>query len=258
MSLKYLLASAMLSLLAGACHARAPLEMGLARLPSLSTPQCEAIPYEPLPVFNTPGGVRIGLLVLDNPDYAKATSKDCLYRPRVFFQPEGLNRVQPVKGWMREDNGWDASVFEDVYSFGSIWLRLQSAHLAIWIRKPSNARYQSLELNLVQGFDTIPELCGTDGVCLPTTKAFGKLVHTAGDERRSSCTGSAYEVVGTLQLPDGRRAYKGVLADELLPKYSGKLPIEVVVPTYDRLDRWTGLFIPGGCEGATPQGEPML
>lgn len=55
--------------------------LGGIEVPSVSAPECEAISYRPVPLFDRPGGRAIGKLVLDHPELARTTQPSCEARP---------------------------------------------------------------------------------------------------------------------------------------------------------------------------------
>lgn len=232
-----------------------PAVLGGLSLPTLYAPACRAVPYAAVTIYQSPGGLRIGKLVLDHPEYARETRASCSFMPRVMLQPEGLNNQLAVESI---EVGYETpamAVYETRRNGDRTWYRGQAENGSFWV--PSNGepyptRYRSYERHLAMGVVLLSERCDELGRCQPTPPALQELAEQAGAERRDSCYGNAYEFSGAVEealvsLPQGRRAYRVRLASELAVKYTGKLPAELLVPTYDYRGRWTGFFFSRGC-----------
>ncbi len=241
-----------LAVLAGACAQaqtppRTPAELGGLRLPTHFAPECMAIPYEPLPVYDAPGGLRIGLLVLDHPEYARRTTRVCSFRPQPFFEVENNKRRVPVSVLEVGYEEAALSVYEVRTHQGVLWARGRTEQSNFWLPVSNGAQYVSYERDLAQGLERFTEQCQPDTGCRPVSRELEALVRQAGEERRDGCYGNAYDIEAVVDLPGGRRGYRVRLAESLVPKYQGRLPEETVVPTYDYRGRWTGFFFSRGC-----------
>jgi hypothetical protein len=220
--------------------------LGGLQLKGLFAPGCEAIAYEASPVYDAPGGLRVGQLVLDHPEYAARTVPHCSFRPQAQFVPEGQQVALDIALMELGAQEPALAVFETRTYRQVLWLRGKSKAGSFWLPAVSGRRYLSYERDLVQGLARFPELCDNLGRCGPTTQAFQKDVQRAGLERLDTCLGHAYEIEGIERLPDGRNAYRVRLAETLAPKFGSRLPLTSLVPTYES-NQWTGLFDPAGC-----------
>lgn len=231
-----------------------PQILGGLSLPTLYAPECQAVPYEAITAYQAPGGLRLGKLVLDHPEYARESRSSCSFRPRVHLQPEGLNNLLPVVS-IAVGYETPAMAVLETRRIGSVsWYRGQAENSSFWVRdepEPSATLYRSYERHLVFGVALVSERCDEHGRCQPTTQSLQELAAQAGAERQDSCYGNAYDFVDSAEplvtLPQGRKAYKVRLAPALAVKYGGKLPAELLVPTYDYHGQWTGFFFSRGC-----------
>lgn len=221
--------------------------LGGLRAPTLFAPECLAIAYEPVEVFDSPEGLRIGHLVLDHPEYARKTQSSCSFRPVAHFRPEGRANMLPVH---LMDVGYEEpalAVFKAQPLSSRLWVqgRTQLGHF--WVPVDQGRQYLSLERDLKQGLGSFTETCDELGRCTPVAARVEQLALQAGEERQDTCYGNAYEVEAIVTLPGGRAAYQVRLATTLEPKYEGKLPGTAFVPTYDFRGKWTGFFYSRGC-----------
>lgn len=243
------------ALLAAVSHVRAdelPSE-GLLRLATLFSPECMAIPYEPVPVYDEAGGVRIGYLMLDKPELAKETQASCTYRPKVFFQADGQTTRWPVMIGEVSYEEPALAIFKRRELNGEAWYQGSLERTKFWVNSNTapGARYSDYAKDLVQGVIRIAETCDQLGRCQPTTQAFQKLADRAGAERQETCYGNAYEFVGAtptiVTLENGRKAYRVTLATELVGMYGDRLPKTLTVPVVDYSGKWSGFFYARGC-----------
>lgn len=249
MSLKLIIGRTLLaSLLCGfSAYAKEPEQIGALRIPSLFSPACEAIVYQPVAVFDAPGGISLGRLVLDHPEYAIEPQSSCSFRPRVFFQPTGQKSLLEAKT-MEVGYEEPALLVLEVREYrGALWVQgaLQSSRF--WLPAPRASQLMTLEKELVHGLGGLPETCTSAGLCTPVSVTLQRLAQLAGEERADSCHGNAYDVTGFRVLPSGRKVYEVQLAQSLAVKYAGKLPKNTLVPVRDLSDRWTGIFSSRGC-----------
>ena len=224
--------------------AREPAELGILRVPSLSAKGCAAIPYEPVPVYGEPGGLRIGQLVLDHPEYARKSTETCAFRPQVRLQAEGRGDLQQVAVQALGEGETGIAVYRSTQHSGQTWIAGQTGTRSFWAPVNQGRRYLSLETELVHGLADLPETCDSLGRCQLTPTRVRQLARTAGEERSGTCQPHAYDIKAVVSLPDGRKAYVAHLAQDLRVKYESRLPAEVRVPTYDGRDRWTGFYCP--------------
>lgn len=220
------------------------------RLPTLLASPCAALAYAPVPVYDTPGGLRIGSLVLDEPRFhqkAMAAGTACSFRAKLQFQPEG--RVNKMDVVLLPINPQDSvlAVFANQSYDGKLWVQGRTQFGRFWVSVAEGRQFENLERDLVQGLALFSERCDDLGRCTPVDDTTQRLVLKAGAERKDTCLGHAYEIEGIQKLPDGRAVYVVSLAETLAPKYAGQLPMTAKVPIKDFRGRWTGLFSPEGC-----------
>lgn len=239
-----------LAVLLGPCAAMAQPAAGVVgglRAPSLFAPECMAIPYSAVEVYDSPEGLRIGHLVLDHPEYARKNQGTCSFRPVAHFRPEGRSNLMEVQ--LIEVGYEEAAlaVFKLQPLSTRLWVQGRTQLGQFWVPVEQGRQYLSLERDLKQGLASLSESCDEMGRCTPVNSTLQKLARRAGEERQDSCYGNAYEIEGIVTLPGGRAAYKVRLAESLEPKYEGKLPATALVPTYDFQGKWTGFFFARGC-----------
>lgn len=226
---------------------RQPAELGGLRMPTHFAPECMAIRYSPVAVYESPGGLRIGKLVLDHPEYALKTLKSCSFRPKAQLEPEGSMNLQDVNVIEVGYEEPALAVYETRTHLGVLWVRGRTRMNTFWLPVAAGREYLSYERELVQGLESLSEMCEEPEGCKPVSDLKRKLAERAGAERADSCYGNAYDIEELVQTPSGRWAYRVRLAESLIPKYGGKLPQEAIVPTYDYRGRWTGFFLSRGC-----------
>jgi hypothetical protein len=235
--------------LTGAVQAREPADLGGLAIPSLSTPGCQAIAYQPVAVYDQPAGHPIGHLVLDHPEWARDGAGECDARPMIELAVQGQPAAPVVTREVAYEHAVPA-IFETRVHQGAAWYQVRSAtgQLA-WLNATAHPdwAYQSLASDLVQGLAQLPERCTAQGRCEPTPPELQALVQRAG-AARPGCYGNAYDIVGpVITLPGGRQAYRVSLAPELVAAWGKRLPLQALVPTYDRQQQWTGFFVARGC-----------
>ncbi len=221
--------------------------LGGLRVPTLFAAECMAIPFEPADVFDAPGGLRIGQLVLDHPEYARKTTSTCSFRPVAYLRAEGRGSLVDIR---RMEVGYEEpslAVFKVSQHMGVFWVQGRTPTGSFWVPVTSGRQYLSLERDLVQGLALLSESCDNEGRCQPLPESTVKLAQKAGEQRQDTCYGNAYDIVTSVTLPDGRRAYEVQLAEALEPKYGKSLPLKALVPTRDYRGRWTGFFYSRGC-----------
>lgn len=236
-------------------HAQSDVPAGLAFLPSLLAPACAPVPYEPLPVYDFPGGVRSGQLVLDRPEWAQPSPREpnepCLQSPQLQVQLEGQNSLVPAPVLKVRDE--PTLVVQEVQSGPQgIWLKFESNKRRFWLPLARGVMFKSLERDLVQGLGMFNEVCDTLGECRPTSTAQRRLADDAALTRSPNCPLPAYLVEGVATLPTGRRAYQVRLAPELWPQFAHQLPVQALVPVRGFDGQWSGMFNPQPC--ASPAG----
>lgn len=225
----------------------APAPIGLARAPSLLGVGCSAVVYEPVPVFDSPGGVRIGKLVLDEPALVAKERKSCPYQPKLQFLPESQTVGWDVKVEARGTLEQAIAVYKVVDHARSLWLLGQSNVGSFWLPVARGVSYESYEVDLVQGLDLFSEQCEPDGRCTPVHPELQKKILRAGQERQDPCNPQAYDIEGVTVLQGGRKAYRVRLAEPLLARYADSLPVTALVPIKDFRGEWTGYFNPARC-----------
>ncbi len=215
-------------------------------------PECLAIPYEPVEVFDSPSGLRIGHLVLDHPEYARKSVADCVFRPTARLRPEGTHNQLPVYLQHLGPQEPSLAVFKVEDVNGQLWVQGRTQLGQFWLSVNGGRQFLSLERDLKQGLAALTETCDEVGRCLPTSVSTQRLAEAAGLERQDSCFANAYDIEAITRLPDGRLAYEVHLAPQLSAKYADKLPATARVPTRDYRGRWTGFFDPAGCAEPRP------
>lgn len=232
-----------------AASAREPADLGGLSIPSLSSPDCQAIAYQPVAAYDAPAGRRTGQLLLDPVPWARQADTPCEHRPQIQLAIAG----QPTAALLTREIANEyavPAVFARRTHSGTVWYQLRDDRARqVWVPAPAaqHVRYVSLESDLVQGLATMPETCTPQGHCTPSPSSLQALVAQAG-AARPGCYGNAYDIVGPpVLLPGGRRAYRVSLAPELLAAWGRRLPRRALVPTYDQQVRWTGFFYPRGC-----------
>lgn len=216
--------------------------IGAARLPSLFAPECNAVNYATVTVYDSPDGIRIGKLVLDHPEYVKTTQVPCVFKPEVYLTPEGTHQKLGVHVFELPQQETVLSVFEVSRYNGKLWAKGRTQYSTFWVPVTGARKYMSLEGDLKQGLRLFTEKCDELGRCQPTSAKLQKDVRAAASERPDGCGVSAYDIVDTLTLPTGRKAYRIRMAPSLTLKYGQSLPLEALVPTYDYRGVWTGAF----------------
>jgi len=246
---------------AAAAAAQETLPAGVAHLPSLLAAPCSGLAiYEPLAVYDFAGGVRIGSLVLDRPDWATQPKKpdagvqNCLQDVKLQVQLQG------------KESGLDAPVLslstepvllvsKTQVSANTLWLMFQAGPRRFWLPQRQGVQFRSLERDLVQGLGAVLETCSEMGECRPTDIALRRLVDEAALLQSPNCPLPAYEVTAHRQLPSGRWVYEAELAPALQGRYAGRLPLSVRVPVRDSAGQWSGFFNPNPCQ--PPQNLPQ-
>lgn len=244
--------------------ASADVPAGLAYLPSLLAPACAPVPYEPLPVYDFPGGVRSGQLVLDKPEWAKPARREpnepCLQAPQLHVQLEGQKSLVPAPVLKVRDE--PTLVVQEVQTGPEgVWLKFESNKKRFWLPLARGVLFKSLERDLVQGLGLLNEVCDSLGECRPTTPAQRRLADDAALTRSPNCPLPAYLVEGVTQLPTGRRVYQVRMAPELWPQFAHQLPVQALVPVRGFDGQWSGMFNPQPCAQpkaaapAAPEGD---
>jgi hypothetical protein len=228
---------------------REPADLGGLAIPWLSSPGCQAIPYQAVAAYKQPAGQVIGQVVLDHPEWAMTATDSCDARPQIQLAWTGQAPAPLLTREIAYEHAVPA-VFAHQTQQGSHWYQVRDERgRAAWLAAPTPSpwRYLSLESDLVQGLARLPETCTPQGRCTATPAALQTSVEQAG-AARPGCAGNAYDIVGpVIDLPGGRRAYRVSLAPELRAAWRTRLPAEAVVPTYDHQGHWTGLFFARGC-----------
>lgn len=237
-------------LTAAPAWASADVPAGLAYLPSLLAPACAPVPYEPLPVYDFPGGVRSGQLVLDKPEWAKPAPREpnepCLQAPQLHVQLEGQKSLVPAPVLKVRDE--PTLVVQEVQTGPEgVWLKFESNKKRFWLPLARGVLFKSLERDLVQGLGLLNEVCDSLGECRPTSPAQRRLADDAALTRSPNCPLPAYLVEGITQLPTGRRVYQVRLAPELWPQFAHQLPVQALVPVRGFDGQWSGMFNPQPC-----------
>jgi hypothetical protein len=235
--------------LPGLALARDPADLGGLAIPSLSSPGCQAIPYQAVAVYQRPAGQVIGQLVLDHPEWASTSSASCDVRPVMELALQGRARVPLLTREIANEHAVPA-VFAVAMHDHVPWYQLRDEQgQSAWVPQADRQPWHffSLEADLVQGLARLPETCTAQGRCSPTPDALQAMVEQAG-AARPGCAANAYDIVGrVVVLPGGRHAYRVRLAPELSAAWGQRLPSQALVPTHDRQQRWTGFFFARGC-----------
>lgn len=237
-------------------QARDPDLVGLLALRTLYPVSCHLADYQSVPVYDSPGGLRVGQLVLDHPEYAQADPPNCGFQPRVMLQPEGLQTLRPVQSAQLNATQQALVVLAVQHSAGADWYLAKAGFSQVWLSSEDLGKTQSyfdLISALTTGIAKPTETCTPDGQCQPLSEQRLQVVEKAGEDRPDSCYKNAYDLdtsQGTFltRLPGGRLVYRAKLALSLVPKYQGKLPDKLLVPVYDDTGKWTGFHAPYPCQ----------
>lgn len=221
--------------------------LGVARLPTLFAKGCAGIAYEPVSVYDSPGGLRIGKLALDHPEYVLKPSQKCSFSAEVVFSSEGGSRQEGVQAFDLGQAEKGLSVYSTQTYQKVLWVQGNTRFGRFWLPIEKGAQYQSLSQDLNQGLALLTETCDDSGQCTPVPAAVQRLAERAGLERADACRGNAYDVENIVTMPTGRAAYRVFLAETLAPKYQGKLPVTALVPVSDYKGNWTGLYVSSDC-----------
>jgi hypothetical protein len=233
-----------LAFLMGSTSAYATTDRGVGglRIPGLFAPACQAIEYEPASVYDAPGGLRIGALVLDHPEYARESSAACVGSPVVGLQAEGRNSLVEVFQTAVGPDEPGLTVYQTTNFSGVTWVQGRTTTGAFWLPVSRARQYLSLERDLVQGLARFSEICENKNRCQPTSETFMRSVQAAGEERPNARFNNAYNIISRVTLSDGRGAYQVQLDRSLVPKFGKQLPLEALVPAVDYRGEVTGAF----------------
>jgi len=223
-----------------------PVALGGATVSSLMTPECQAIKYEPVPVYQNINGKRLGTLKLDKPKLAATDQSSCEERPSVVLHLK--SKVAPIPADVLEVGYGESAlaVFKSRVVEGTLWVRGKAGSHRYWMPITPAAKYQSFDEDLVQGVEVFEEVCTQPGECMAAPASFRTKVEEVGKLREDTCYNNAYELLAKQRGTDGRLYYQLELAESLRTQEL-KLPAQVWVPAWTKSKRWTGFFYSRGC-----------
>lgn len=228
-------------------QARTPEELGVLIVPRLSQPDCRKISYNPTSVYESPSGVKVGELVLDNPDLAVKDLDSCVNRPRLKFVPTGFSTGVDIKKIPLSNGHFVIPFYDKVQVNGASWYQIKNerAYFRYWVAGEPGVYGKTYAEDLVQGLEALSEICeDVDKPCIPVSFNVTQMSLKASSQRKN-CQKTAYDIVKIIKF-NHRIFYLAKLAPELEVAWD-KLPKSVIVPAYNAQNQWTGVYYHEGC-----------
>lgn len=233
--------SACLTIFPLTAYANNPELIGGLELPNTLASSCYLSQYREVTAYDTPGGLQIGALKIQNPS---ALNKPCTTPQTTSFFSQGSSSPTSICVLPLPSGKTSLCVYAHKSIDGINWYQGGTQYTKFWV-KSTNA-FHSLTKSLITGVSDYEESC-SESACYASDYKLREYAEKASKALASPCE-TPYLLSSFVTLASGQKAYQLTLRPTLSTEFQGKLPPTLIVPVYKSNGDWTGFYDPEHCE----------